>query len=93
MTDAPHINFRLAVRHLYIMPSMARALDITRAFLEVRDQMHGLLDSVDDVVSYQPAGRLIEERCKIELVAYLQGDHSALLRLQEQVKEAVRLLP
>lgn len=95
MFDAPNPRFNLAVRHLCGLPDTASALDITRAFMDVRAEMHRLLDSVEDeaVIPYQPAGMLIEQLCKTELVAYLQGDTSVLVLLRDKVQEAARLLP
>jgi hypothetical protein len=95
MPDDPHEIFRAAVRQLCRLPDTASVLDITRAFVEIRREMHCLLDSVedDDVVPYIPAGRLVEEICRTELVAYLEGDDSALWRLRNKVKQAAKLLP
>ena len=94
MFDSPHIRFSLAVRHLCGLSDTASALHITRAFMNVRTEMRCLLDSAnDDVIHYQPADSLIEQLYKVELVAYLQGDNSALLQLQAKVQEAARLLP
>ncbi|MVM29016.1 hypothetical protein GO755_03145 [Spirosoma sp. HMF4905] len=97
MFDTPHLNFHFAVRQLCGLPDAADAIDITTAFVNVRREMHYLLDSVeeDDVIPYQPAGRLIEQICQTELVAYLRGDRSALSlsRLRDKVQEAERLLP
>ncbi|WP_460973517.1 hypothetical protein [Spirosoma migulaei] len=95
MFDTSNLRFNLAVRHFCALPDTASALAITRAFMDVRVEMHALLDSVEDeaVIPHQPAGRLIEQLYKTELVAYLQGDISALFRLRGKVREAARLLP
>ena len=95
MNDDPYGSFRYAVNCFCQLPGNSSALRLTRAFQEVRSQMHGLLDSVDDdaVVPLQPAGRLIEYDCQSELASYLLGDESALARLRRTMRQAEHLLP
>jgi len=91
----PYVSFRDTVDYFCRLPSNSSALKLTRAFQEVRSEMHWLLDSVEDdaVIPLQPAGRLIEYVCQSELAAYLLGDESALARLQRTVRQAEQLLP
>jgi hypothetical protein len=92
----PYYCIHDALQSLYTLSATASALAITRAFMDVRREMHALLDSVDDdedITPYQPAGRIIEQLYHTELVAYLQGDDSARLRLLNKVKQAEKLLP
>ncbi|SOD78670.1 hypothetical protein [Spirosoma fluviale] len=95
MVDDPYVQFRYAVDYFCQLPNNSSALSLTRAFQEVRSEMHNLLDSVDDdaVIPLQPAGRLIEYVCQSELASYLLGDESALPRLRRKVRQAEQLLP
>lgn len=95
MVDDPYLPFRYAVDYFCQLPGNSSTLSLTRAFQEVRSEMHCLLDSAEDeaVIPLQPAGRLIEYDCQSELASYLLGDESALARLRRQVRQAEQLLP
>lgn len=92
----PYYSIHDALKDFYALPATASAVAITRALVDIRREMHALLDSVDDdedITPYQPAGRLIEQIYHTELVAFLQGDDSARLRIRNLMKQAEKLLP